>query len=1025
MKLSIRWKIILFIILPVVIIYSGFMIYHIVQMRRWAVNNFERQILDMAREHAGRFDGELQKAAQTATFLSTYVEKNPHLHSDQLIDLLEAGLEKNPLFFGIAVAYAPYAYDPDKKLFIRYLHREKEKTVLTGFVFQGYDYTDSRHEYWNKPRLTGKASWTDPYYDEGGGNALMSTYSVPFFNKGQFMGIALVDIPLKPIRELTVKDLPGNVKLAIISQNGRFVYSSNPDRINLDVSEIWGEPSEKELSAFSEKMVSGETGVARLSKFEFNEPELVAYAPVPSTGWGFSVSMTEKEALAEIQRLFYGDILFFLASLLVLIPGLWFFSSRLSRSIVYLNKTVMEFSKGKMDERSGLKSNDEIGALAAAFNHMASQLTEREKKLLDTRRLFEAVITQSPIPLIVVDSKGGIQIFNDAVLKITGMNKKAGIEPGMKLMKLQPTWKDYDAEGNRILPENSPLVAAMGGKTTKGLEFKIVQEDGTEKWAIAYGVPVKDDQGRIIAGFAAFPEITERKKAEEELRESEERFRRIAENAKDVIFRMSIPDGKCEYISPATMETFGYEPREFYDTPFMIRKIIHPEWVIFFDISWSNLQKGITPPNFEYPVFHKSNTTRWMHQRSVLVKSSSGEPVAIEGIVTDVTQTRLAAEEKARLEEDLRQAHKMEAVGTLAGGIAHDFNNILSAIIGFSELAKDDIPESSPAREEIEEVINAGKRARDLVKQILAFSRKSTGNQVPVQIRSIIADALNLLRAGIPSTIEIRQQLDPSCGLIQADPTQIHQVIMNLGTNAAHAMDENGGLLEVFLNEAEIEDTPETGSRTYVVLTVKDTGRGIKKHILNRIFDPYFTTKPYGKGSGMGLAVVHGIVESHHGKITVDSTPGKGTVFQVFFPKTTAVIEEESSDMEKLPTGNERILLVDDEKSAARMTRERLERLGYKVTLKTDSLEALELFRSNPDFFDLVITDQTMPKMTGEQLAQIFLGIRKDLPIILYTGYSSKIDRKKSNEIGIKAFLMKPVDKGELAGTIRAVLEDV
>jgi signal transduction histidine kinase/ActR/RegA family two-component response regulator len=382
--------------------------------------------------------------------------------------------------------------------------------------------------------------------------------------------------------------------------------------------------------------------------------------------------------------------------------------------------------------------------------------------------------------------------------------------------------------------------------------------------------------------------------------------------------------------------------------------------------------------------------------------------------------------EREEMEAKLRQAHKLEAIGTLAGGIAHDFNNILATILGYADMALDDIPEYNPAKFQIEQVMKAGNRAKNLVKHILSFSRMEAHERIPVQMHLIANEALELLRASIPTTVDIQHNIDPSCGSILADPNQIHQIFMNLCANAAQAMDDEGGVLGVYLDCVEFgENNMVEGAKvgSYVRLVVKDTGGGIDPKVIGRIFDPYFTTKEIGKGSGMGLAVVHGIVQSHDGMITVESKPGKGTTFHLYFPRIKDPLLEENEDIGPLPTGTEKILVVDDEEDMADVTKRRAERLGYQVTAKTCSTEALELFRSQPDSFDLVITDQTMPGLTGEQLAKELRRISPEIPIIICTGYSPKIDADKANLVDINAFIMKPMDKKEFAKTIRKVLD--
>jgi signal transduction histidine kinase len=384
----------------------------------------------------------------------------------------------------------------------------------------------------------------------------------------------------------------------------------------------------------------------------------------------------------------------------------------------------------------------------------------------------------------------------------------------------------------------------------------------------------------------------------------------------------------------------------------------------------------------------------------------------------------------AELEEahkQLRQAQKMEAIATLAGGIAHDFNNTLGAIIGYTQLTIYKLPPDDSLRSYLEQVLNASYRARDLVYQILTFSRRTEQKKKPVRIASIIKEDLKMLRAPIPSTIDIRQNIDTETGSTEADPTQIHQVFMNLCTNAAHAMEKKGGVLEVILGNADIQEAdaaqhPDLRPGPYIKLTVKDTGHGISPEIKERIFDPYFTTKNKGEGTGLGLAVVHGIVKSHEGAISVESIPGKGSTFHVYFPRTrekTDTVKKQPPG--RLPQGKESILFIDDDKVLAYMGKKALEHLGYRVDPKTDAPDALEKFLESPDKFDIIITDLTMPKMTGEKLAEEVMKIRPHIPIILCTGHSERI---RDESLGIRKVLIKPLELDELARAIREVLDN-
>ncbi len=432
---------------------------------------------------------------------------------------------------------------------------------------------------------------------------------------------------------------------------------------------------------------------------------------------------------------------------------------------------------------------------------------------------------------------------------------------------------------------------------------------------------------------------------------------------------------------------------------------------------------------YENPIITTAGEERIIAFRNSILKDSKGEITGILWAGEDITEKKLLEEEARKLGDQLRQSHKMEAIGTLAGGIAHDFNNILAAIIGYADMAQDDIPPENPAKHHIQQVLKASHRAKDLVRQILAFSRKEACERIPLQIQPILKEGLKLLRASLPSTIEIRQDIDPECGTILADPTEIHQVVMNLCTNSAQAMEDTEGVIDITLTTINITTDhqylePKIRPGSYIQLIISDNGIGIDPKDVERIFDPYFTTKEIGKGSGMGLAVVKGIVQSHDGIIAVESSPETGTSFKIYFPEIAEVPPNQENEAPPLPAGNEKILIVDDEESLAAMLKRSIGKLGYSTTAAMSSVEALELFRAQPDAFDLVITDQTMPHLTGEQLAQELLKIRPGLPILLCSGFSPKMDREKALAIGIKAFIAKPVSITELATTIREVLNE-
>ncbi len=404
----------------------------------------------------------------------------------------------------------------------------------------------------------------------------------------------------------------------------------------------------------------------------------------------------------------------------------------------------------------------------------------------------------------------------------------------------------------------------------------------------------------------------------------------------------------------------------------------------------------------------------------------------LQVLIDDVTEKRrLDAEmkEKKKLEKQLRQVQKMEAVGTLASGIAHDFNNVLTVIMGTADLCIMHVPEGSKIKERLKRILKACYRAHEMVKQLLIFSRQTEQDRKPVRIEPVIKETLKIIRTSLPSTIEIRQDIQTPSGIILADPTQIHQIVMNLCINAGHAMEEKRGVLHVGLEDVILDDNmlPKNQSLSpgaYVKMTISDTGCGMSHDIAERIFEPFFTTKEQGKGTGMGLSVVHGIVASHGGAIKVYSTPEKGTTFHVFFPISERMAATpEDDDPEPIPLGNEQILFVDDEVLVTGTAYELLTNLGYNVVAETSSAKALNIFREKPELFDLVITDQTMPEITGTELTEMLIRIRPDIPVILCTGFSRQMIAEKAGAVGVRELLIKPFSRCEIAQAIRKVLD--
>ncbi len=512
-------------------------------------------------------------------------------------------------------------------------------------------------------------------------------------------------------------------------------------------------------------------------------------------------------------------------------------------------------------------------------------------------------------------------------------------------------------------------------------------------------------------------EVAERKQKEKELVKLATAIEQTGES-----IVVTDKAGTIQYVNPCFEHTTGYSREQAVgQNPRILQGGKHD--TTFYKSMWETLANGNT--------WHGRLTNK-KKDGSLYEEEATISPVINKnGTITNYVAVKRDVTDQIKLRKQLSQAQKMEAIGTLAGGIAHDFNNILACILGYSDMILDELPEGSGLRSQQGQVVKAGNRAKELVKQILAFSRQSEQEQIPLAIHIVVKEAIKLLHSSIPTTIEIKENIDPKSGMVLADPTQLHQIVMNLCTNAYHAMRETAGVLAITLSACQIEDddVKVNGSCLtpgyYVKLEVSDTGCGMDQKTMENIFDPYFTTKKRGEGTGLGLAMVHGIVKTYNGHITVYSELGKGTTFHVYLPQISATQEVETSKDVKIPypTGTEKILIVDDEEVLVQMERQMLESLGYKVFAHTNSKELLQTFQGAPQEFDLIITDMTMPEMTGIDISRQILAIRPDMPIILCTGFSALIDKEKAAAAGISEYIMKPVVKRDLAKVVRKVLD--
>ncbi|MGD8447631.1 MAG: response regulator [Desulfobacterales bacterium] len=516
-----------------------------------------------------------------------------------------------------------------------------------------------------------------------------------------------------------------------------------------------------------------------------------------------------------------------------------------------------------------------------------------------------------------------------------------------------------------------------------------------------------------------------KRQTQKKLDASEELYRRTLEAAPDSITISRLKDGCFQQVNQAFSKMTGYSLGEALGkTSFDLNLYNNP-------LDREHLIKEIHEKgevNGLEIQFRKKDGTVLDTLLSVRT-IQFGEEECMIAVASDITELKRAQEEKKKLETQLQHAQKMEAIGTLAGGVAHDFNNLLGIITGNVELALDTVLESNPARFNLDEIRTASWRARDVVRQLLSFARKTAFERKPIKIIPIIRESIQLLRATIPTNIEIRQHITNANDTVLADQTQIQQVLINLITNAYHALVETGGIIEIGIQEIVLKansfsSTFDLIPGKYLKIAVSDTGQGIAPNVIDRIFDPYFTTKGVGKGSGMGLSVVHGIIKSHNGAISVKSKIGEGTTFIILLPVIEKEAVEHAEPVKMFPTGSENILFVDDEEAMTHVGRNRLEGLGYHVETRTNPVEALELFHRNHDQFDLVITDMTMPQMTGDRLVKEILKIRPDMPTILCTGFSENIDEEKAKEIGVCQYIEKPFNRSVLASTVRKALDE-
>lgn len=647
------------------------------------------------------------------------------------------------------------------------------------------------------------------------------------------------------------------------------------------------------------------------------------------------------------------------------------------------------------------------------------QRKQADEALRQSEDRFRRLFQQAPTPLMIVDADNRVQYLND---RFTGLYGYARDD----IPTLDAFWPEAYPDAvhrDRVLDfwGESRRLAQTSGTTIEPLVSDIRCKSGRVRTAEISAISLGD----LL--LTSWVDLTEQKRVQDEINQRKQFLELVLNHLPDAIVTLD-PEHLVVDWNPGAQKMFGYTPEE------AIGRSL--DQLVALDAAFkeagrksAQLLSGKAVEPFETVRYHKDGTA--------LNVIAAGSPImrddVLTGIVavyTDISKQRKMEDERKEYETRIQQMQKMEAIGTLAGGIAHDFNNILSGVIGYAELSLAEIPQGTPLHRNLRQILAGGRRAGDLVRQILTFSRQNERELKPLQIGPMLKEALKLLRSSLPVTIQIAKYISPEVDNVMADPTQIHQIIMNLCTNAAQAMDADGGRLRVelaqeVLEERDVVTQPGIKPGPFARISVEDTGKGIATEHIGKIFNPYFTTKKTGEGTGLGLAVVHGIVQSYRGFINVDSTPGQGTRFDVFIPTIETEQFLEVAEEMDLPTGHEHILVVDDEEVLVDVISGILAFMGYQVTTSNSSNEALVKFAAAPADFDLVLTDMTMPDLTGIQLSNRLREIRPDIPIVLCTGYSHQLINRRPEELGLKAIVMKPIQTNELARTIRMVLDAV
>jgi PAS domain S-box-containing protein len=826
---------------------------------------------------------------------------------------------------------------------------------------------------------------------------------------------------INAIKATVLTNFGQEAKVFLVSRDGTYVYHHDPkkaihllsDENNRPILNKIGEKTtvthrindEKspELVMAGAEMLAGRSGHIHLRNAKGAPEHHLFYAPVPAANYGLGVIVPMEVVLAPLYHFYtiLSAISLLALGLLATISVLT--ARRATHPLKIISDKAEQLSAGDWNTRMEYREENELGIVSRSFNHMVDQLHARSKEISEAHERLLTILDGLEAMVYVADMETFEVLYTNREIR-----EKLGDIIGTIC------WQTIQKGQSGPCPfcTNNRLVNAAG-ELQPPYAWDHFNEQ-LDRWFHCVDRAITWMDGRIVRMEIA-TDISARKQSEEQ----RTKLAAIIEHSTSLIAICSLT-GEIQYLNRAGRYLIGLADSE--KPEITLGQLLPDNGEVLFN-------QTILPTSLNSPGWEKE--TELVHRRenrmipvtmnAFTLKQGDGRPVSLAIIAQDIS-------ERKRHEEQLRQAQKMEAIGTLAGGIAHDFNNLLCAIQGYGELSLAMTPPDGVNRSNLQEIITASRRAAELVKQILTFSRQMTPEKKPLSLHALAKESLKLLRATLPSTITIRSNIDNSCRPILADATQIHQVIMNLCTNASHAMQEKGGTLEMSLGEvqldADLAASVELEPGPYAKLSVTDSGTGISPENLKRIFEPYFTTKELGRGTGLGLATVQGIVKSHRGSIRVQSTLGQGTTMEIYLPITIAS-EPEAEPLPQLPLPEQsgHAIVVDDENALMNLEKKILENLGWRVSSFASSTEALAAFEKNPSRFDLIITDQTMPELTGADLARKILAIRPEIPIILTTGYSESIDAKQAAELGIKAFLMKPFSGSELTKILQNLEE--